>query len=60
MKTNLSDAIVGTEGHDFIEGTHRRDVIQALGGNDSIYAYQKGDLICGDEGKKVRGDESDD
>jgi Ca2+-binding RTX toxin-like protein len=53
--------IVGTGGHDRINGTPRRDVIVSLGGHDRINGRSGNDLICGGAGRDViRGKGGDD
>jgi uncharacterized delta-60 repeat protein len=42
--------IIGTRGADRLEGTHRRDVIVALGGQDSVRARDGADLVCAGPG----------
>jgi Tol biopolymer transport system component len=43
--------IVGTPRRDDIEGTKRKDVIVALGGDDRIRSYTKADVICAGAGR---------
>jgi Tol biopolymer transport system component len=43
--------ILGTPGHDSIKGTNRKDVIVALGGDDTIHSYAKADVICAGPGR---------
>jgi Ca2+-binding RTX toxin-like protein len=42
--------IVGTAGHDEIEGIRGRDIIQARGGADDVGGRGGKDLICGGKG----------
>lgn len=43
--------IVGTPGRDSIKGTKSKDVIVALGGDDTIHSYTKADVICAGPGR---------
>jgi Tol biopolymer transport system component len=43
--------IIGTPGRDNIKGTKSKDVIVALGGDDTIYSYTKADVICAGPGR---------
>ena len=47
----LEATIVGTDGHDRIKGTTRRDVIAGLDGDDRIRGLGGNDVICGDAGQ---------
>ena len=47
---DLAATIVGTNGHDDIEGTRGRDVIVGLAGNDEIDGNGGNDVICGNAG----------
>jgi Ca2+-binding RTX toxin-like protein len=42
--------MVGDSNHDEIDGTPRRDVIHARGGNDEVDGHGGKDLICGGRG----------
>jgi len=42
--------IIGTEGHDYIQGTAGDDVILGLGGNDTIDAGDGEDIVCAGAG----------
>lgn len=43
--------IIGTPGRDNIRGTKSKDVIVALGGDDTIHSYTKADVICAGPGR---------
>jgi Tol biopolymer transport system component len=43
--------IIGTPGRDNIKGTKSKDVIIALGGDDTIHSYTKADVICAGPGR---------
>lgn len=46
----LPATIVGSDGDDHLAGTPGRDVIVALGGNDTIDGLDDGDVVCGGTG----------
>jgi len=43
--------ILGTPGRDNIKGTKSKDVIVALGGDDTIHSYTRADVICAGPGR---------
>jgi Tol biopolymer transport system component len=45
--------LVGTSGADVLKGTKRKDVVLARGGNDRIFTYSDGDIICAGPGADV-------
>jgi Tol biopolymer transport system component len=45
--------IIGTPDRDRLEGTSRKDVVIAMGGDDRIRTYSDADVICGGPGRDL-------
>jgi len=45
--------LIGTPDPDRLEGTSRKDVVIAMGGDDRVRTYSNGDTICGGPGRDV-------
>jgi len=43
--------ILGTPGRDVLKGTKRKDVIVAMGGDDTVHSFTRADVICGGAGR---------